>query len=141
PAVNVVIVAMLMVLAIATWLYAGLQEMDPRPLFDSPVGMFLLLLGMSNMILILFNMLPAFPMDGGRVFRALLSLPLGQLWATRIAAGVGLVISLLLIAAGLVLPWGMYMLPVVGMFVLIAGRMELRYVEWKHRLRDAEEEI
>lgn len=46
-------------------------------------------LGRINIILVLFNLIPSFPMDGGRVFRAVLTPRLGRLGATRLAAKVG----------------------------------------------------
>jgi Zn-dependent protease len=49
----------------------------------------LTLLGAVNFMLVLFNLLPSFPMDGGRIFRAWLTPRMGRLMATRIAAKVG----------------------------------------------------
>ena len=46
-------------------------------------------LSVTNLMLVLFNLIPSFPMDGGRVFRAILTPKLGRLLATRIAAKVG----------------------------------------------------
>jgi Zn-dependent protease len=53
------------------------------------------LLLMSNIVLALFNLIPAFPMDGGRVLRALLSLKWSRYQATRIAARIGQIIATL----------------------------------------------
>src|SRR5262249_44817633 len=81
--------------------------------------------------LVVFNMIPAFPMDGGRVLRALLAIPLGQVQATRIAAAFGAVFAVLLGFAGvlsLVVPglgFGNPLLIFVGAFVLLVGQQEL----------------
>jgi Zn-dependent protease len=52
-------------------------------------GTVIMLLGAVNLMLALFNLLPSFPMDGGRIFRAWLTPKLGRLTATRVAAKVG----------------------------------------------------
>jgi len=72
-----------------------------------------------------FNLLPAFPMDGGRVLRALLAMGLGQLRATRIAVNVGLVVAALLGIGGTLLlgsPWPM----AIALFVFVVGQAELQ---------------
>lgn len=76
----------------------------------------------GNAILALFNMLPALPMDGGRVFRALLSLSLGRSRATRIAAAVGQVIAIVLVAIAFKKDWGA--LALAGMFVFVGAAQE-----------------
>jgi len=133
PAVNVAIAVALVFLLI------GLALVDTALVGNSPVGNFLFCLLAGNIIMILFNMVPAFPMDGGRVFRSVLSMWLGHLRATRIAATVGVFVALLLLVP---LAWfteNVWLLIVV-LFVLIAGQQELRYVEWKHQ-QDAEEPL
>jgi Zn-dependent protease len=83
---------------------------------------FVLNLAVTNVALVIFNMIPAFPMDGGRVFRALLSMRIGRPRATRIAALLGQGIAILLGAYGL---WsGNFMLPVLSLFVIYAARSE-----------------
>lgn len=61
----------------------------------------LIYLMLANIILVLFNMIPAFPLDGGRVLRALLALKLPWKTATRIAAWAGIGFAALFVAGGL----------------------------------------
>ena len=83
PAVNVVIAAVLVLFLGASLDTANLASMD-----KSSIGI-LDRLAVVNVFLVLFNMIPAFPMDGGRVLRALLASRLGFTRATEIAASVG----------------------------------------------------
>jgi Zn-dependent protease/predicted transcriptional regulator len=87
PAVNVVIVLLLAGVLLATG-----QQVAPGPLLAegsvSPPNVLQQLMGV-NIMLILFNLLPAFPMDGGRVLRALLAMRLDYATATARAATVG----------------------------------------------------
>jgi len=76
----------------------------------------------GNCLLAVFNMIPALPMDGGRVFRALLSLAIGRSRATRIAAGMGQVIALGLCAYGLHSQDPMLVL--IGVFVFVGAAQE-----------------
>jgi Zn-dependent protease len=83
PAVNVVIAAVLYVWLRST---SGLTPLEQLGVAGGP---FLERLMVVNVILVMFNMLPAFPMDGGRVLRALLATRLEYTRATQIAATVG----------------------------------------------------
>lgn len=119
PLVNVFIAAALV-------LVIPLSQLTPLGLFVvSPVTM-LQRLFWINVGLVLFNMLPAFPMDGGRVLRATLALVLPYVDATRIAAGVGKVMAVLLGIVGL---FKSPMLLLVAVFVYLAGSAEARMVE------------
>jgi membrane-associated protease RseP (regulator of RpoE activity) len=83
PAVNVVIAA-----ALFAWL-ALTRSLEPLSRLAVTEGSFLERLLVVNVFLVLFNMLPAFPMDGGRVVRALLATRLEYTKATHIAALLG----------------------------------------------------
>lgn len=135
PAMNVLIAVALTPLVV---LIAAARRID-HPLSVllyaddiSPAG-FLLYLWIANLLLAIFNLIPAFPMDGGRVLRAGMSLFRDRLTATRIAVGIGYVFAVLLVVAGL---WaGDYLLPLVSIFILVSAQMEARHVEMESALR------
>ncbi|MDB4749682.1 site-2 protease family protein [Rubripirellula sp.] len=86
-----------------------------------------------NLMLVLFNMLPAFPMDGGRVFRSLLAMFLSYRRATWIASRVGL-----LCAAGMAfiaLNSGFWMPVFIAIFIGYAGLAEARQVDTTESVR------
>jgi Zn-dependent protease len=97
PAVNVVIY---IVLAVFVYFKYALQfsfrellSNDSNTIIVSPIAGFLITIMQANFLLVAFNMIPAFPMDGGRVFRALLSIPAGRVKATKVAAVLGQTIA------------------------------------------------
>jgi Zn-dependent protease/predicted transcriptional regulator len=95
PAVSFGIAALLWLVLSAS---SGIGTATPPSLSE---GSFLQRLMLVNLLLGAFNLLPAFPMDGGRVFRAVLSLRLGPLRATRIAAVVAQAAAILLALIGM----------------------------------------
>ena len=74
----------------------------------------------------LFNLLPVFPMDGGRVLRALLTGWMGRVRATEIAANLGRVLAA--VAGFCALAVGLWNLVILSAFVYIMATMELRQV-------------
>ncbi len=84
PVVNVVI-------ALALFAYLALSGDTPtlKQLMDFNSGGFLSRLMTVNLSLVLFNLVPAFPMDGGRVLRALLAMRMDYVHATQVAATIG----------------------------------------------------
>lgn len=100
---------------------------DQEPVFSSLFVKTLFNLAFLNIGLAVFNLIPAFPMDGGRILRALLSMRIGRARATRVAAGVGQVLALALAGWGI---WsGDFMLALLGMFVIYAARTENSMVQ------------
>lgn len=83
PAVNVVIAALLFAYLFLT---GGLVPIDQLTVAS---GSFAERLMMVNVSLVLFNLIPAFPMDGGRVLRALLAMRMDYVRATQVAASIG----------------------------------------------------
>jgi Zn-dependent protease len=98
-------------------------------------------LGVINLTLLVFNLLPALPLDGGRVLRSGLWALRGDFaWATRIAAGVGRAIGALMIAGGIVVflaggRYGGLWLSLVGWFLYEAASGEARYLAAHETLR------
>ena len=78
----------------------------------------------SNVFLGAFNLLPAYPMDGGRVLRAYLSERMEYVRATRIAVTVGQGFAMLLIFLGVWNPW----LMLIGFFLFVGAQLEDRSV-------------
>jgi CBS domain-containing protein len=79
-----------------------------------------------NLTIAAFNLLPAFPMDGGRVLRALLTWRMDRLHATRIAAGIGRTLAVALGLVGLV--WNP-LLALIALFVWFAASAEAQTAE------------
>lgn len=99
---------------------------------DSALGFFQFIL-ILNIWLVLFNLIPAFPMDGGRIFRALLAMRLGRSRATRVAAAVGQGIAVIFIVYGLLA--GHFALALIGLFVFTTARTENTVVQLDTLLR------
>ncbi|RKH79784.1 site-2 protease family protein [Corallococcus sp. AB032C] len=108
-------------LGVLTWLVHGLG------MFQVQFALFTL--AMLNAVLGGFNLLPAFPMDGGRIVRAALTPRLGMVRATKVAAGLGRVFAVLFGVWGLVTlnPFTL----VVAFFVLMGAEGESRQVRMK----------
>lgn len=125
PAVNVVIAAILWV-----WLsVTGLLE--PISQLTVTRGAFLERLLVVNLWLVGFNLLPAFPMDGGRVVRALLALRLDYTQATQIAANLGQIMAILFGFIGL---FTNPFLVFIALFVWIGAAQEASMVQMRTSL-------
>jgi Zn-dependent protease/CBS domain-containing protein len=128
PAVNVVIFVLL-------WLGAGLS-VEAAPLTggmtfaDLPRE-----LATLNLILAAFNMVPAFPMDGGRVLRALLAMVTTRLRATRIASLIGQSLAVAFGIYGLYI--GSLIYPLIAVFIFMAARAEMQHVRLTSLARTA----
>jgi Zn-dependent protease len=124
PAVNVVIAAGLLAAVGLQDAATALQSVNRG---DAFLTGFLAHLAGVNVILVLFNLIPAFPMDGGRVLRALLATRLGFARATRVAASIGQGFAVLMAIGGMF--GSMPMLILVALFVWIAAGAEAAHAE------------
>src|SRR5438874_6080064 len=82
-----------------------------------------------NIMLVLFNLLPAFPMDGGRVLRALLATRLSYARATQVAANVGQAFAFVFGFIGLILPNPFFIF--IAFFVYIGASQEAALAQMK----------
>lgn len=126
PVVNVVIALLLFAFLYSQYgpMYFSLEQLELLG-FSNWTG-FLPLLMISNILLVVFNMIPAFPMDGGRVLRALLSMGFGRLKATRMASLIGQAICIIFIVGGLY--YEAYTLSIIGVFIFLGASQEYRSV-------------
>lgn len=127
PAVNVAIAAILFV-----GLGLGAALPNSMNILSATDG-FLSQIMLINVILVVFNMLPAFPMDGGRVLRALLALRMEYVRATSIAANVGKAMAF---AFGL---YGLFSNPflvLIAAFVWFGANQEAEMVKIRAAFRD-----
>ncbi len=125
PAVNVVIAAIIFAWLQFTRAFAPLEQLSVTG------GPFLERLLVVNLILVVFNMLPAFPMDGGRVLRALLATRIEYARATQIAASVGQAMALLFALLGFFMnPFLLF----IALFVWIGATQEASAVTMKAAL-------
>lgn len=125
PAVNVVIAAVVFLWLAFTNAFQPLEELTVAG------GSFLERFMIANVFLVVFNLIPAFPMDGGRVLRALLASRMEYTRATQIAAGTGQAFALLLGAVGL---FTNPMLIFVALFIWIGASQESGMVQMRSSL-------
>jgi Zn-dependent protease/CBS domain-containing protein len=125
PAVNVVIAAILFVYL---YLSSGLVPMTDLTVAS---GSFAARVMAVNVTLVLFNLIPAFPMDGGRVLRAVLAMRMDYVRATQIAANIGQGLAFLFGLAGL---FGNPFLLFIAFFVWIGASQEASMVQMRNSI-------
>ncbi len=125
PVVNVVIAAVLFAYLTLT------NALVPFSQLTLTTGSFVERLMVVNVSLVLFNLIPAFPMDGGRVLRALLAMNMDYVRATQVAATVGQGLAFLFGLAGL---FGNPMLLFIAFFVWMGASQEASLVQMKNAL-------
>ncbi len=131
PLVNVVLAPIFFALA----LLLGADLLQPANILEGvqSAGQVFAYLGLINVSLVVFNLIPAFPMDGGRVLRGLLATRLGPVRATDIASTVGQFFALAFFVVGLLS--GNFLLALVAVFVFFGASGEQQLVRQREMLR------
>ena len=119
PAVNIVIALVLIFVLGAQFDLSQMAQLEQAQ--TSLIGR----IAAANVTLCVFNLIPAFPMDGGRV-RALLAIGMGYTRATRVAASIGQGLAVLFAFIGL---FGNPLLVLVAVFIFLAASGEAGYVQ------------
>ena len=125
PAVNLLIAAVLIAIL-------GIRFDLGQMSFEGLQAGFWAQVAIANIVLLVFNLIPAFPMDGGRVLRALLVIWLGFGPATRVAARIGQGLAVVLAILGF---WGNPLLVLIAVFIFMAAAGEAGYVKVREATR------
>jgi Zn-dependent protease/CBS domain-containing protein len=120
PAVNLVIALVLVALLGARFDLLQMAQLEQAQ--STMLGR----IAAANVMLFVFNLIPAFPMDGGRVLRALLAIGLGYTRATRVAASIGQGLAVIFAFIGLM---GNPLLVLIAVFIFLAASGEAGYVQ------------
>jgi len=105
---------------------------------DKPIGPepdYLTSLFVINLVLGVFNLIPAYPMDGGRILRGLLAFKLPYLRATRYATVVGQLIALVFVVLGFTHS-ELIMLPIIAVFIFVGAMTEENAIRARFMLGD-----
>ena len=135
PAVNAAIATALLPLLLLYGVFNGYDSLGDyvAELDRITAGGILIYLFFANLMIALFNMLPAFPMDGGRLLRAGLSTVFGRNRATGIAVAIGFLLALLM--AGLGIWFREFSLLLIAVFIVITAYGEGKSVQLEAAMR------
>jgi Zn-dependent protease len=131
PLVNVVLAPVFFAIGIVL----GASPLEPANIIQggNSVGQIFAYLGLINVALVLFNLIPAFPMDGGRVLRGLLASRLGAVRATDISSAVGQFFAIGFFLIGLLS--GNFLLALVAVFIFFGASGEAQMVRQRELMR------
>lgn len=128
PLVNVVIAVLLYIYLLTANTIPDISELENLSLIGSG---FWFNLFVANLVLAIFNLIPAFPMDGGRVLRALLAMKYDRNRATAMAAGVGQLLAIAFVFFGF---YANIWLVFIGVFIYLGAGAEASFENTKSML-------
>jgi CBS domain-containing protein len=108
---------------VCLFIYGNLISPNPA-LSQNPVYLTIWILGVMNLVLGIFNLLPAFPMDGGRVLRSFYARRMSYVKATQSAASVGKFFAILMAIFGILI--GNLWFPLIALFIYVGASEEER---------------
>jgi len=122
PVLSLILAGFFLILSI---LISGKIKLDLKEIniFNKNI---LMTLFSINLVLGIFNIFPAFPMDGGRVLRGVLALFLNHLTATKIAVGIGQAFAIFFIFFGIFFNWWLIL---IGFFIYVGAANEEKIAE------------
>lgn len=121
PTVNLVLAFIITIVLVTTGkLSTNIQNLEQIETISADNFLFILL--SANIVLFIFNLIPAFPMDGGRILRALLAMKLPYQEATRYAVKLGQLFAILFVFAGL---FSNPFLIIIAIFIFISAQTEV----------------
>jgi len=135
PAMNLAIFVALLPIALLIGVIGGRDALFPSSDFLNRMTLPGLVgyLAVTNLLIMLFNLIPAFPVDGGRVLRAMLTPLTDRERATTIAVWVGVVLAIVIVAIGIV--ERSWWLIVFGVFIVVAANAEGRSIRVESAMR------
>jgi Zn-dependent protease/CBS domain-containing protein len=131
PLVNVVLAPIFFAIA----LLLGASPLDIANILQggNSLGQIFAYLGFINVALVVFNLIPAFPLDGGRVLRGLLATRLGAVRATDVSAAIGQLFAVAFFLIGLL--GGNFLLALVAVFIFFGATGESQMVKQHEQTR------
>jgi Zn-dependent protease len=135
PAINVALAVALFPLMLVAGFARGFDSAGDfvRDLDSISFGSLITYLFMTNVVIFIFNLIPAFPMDGGRLLRAGLTTVAGRERATGIAICLGVLASIGMLIVGI---WARdFALPLIAIFMVFAAYGEGRMVRLEESMR------
>lgn len=134
PTVNLVIAALLWIYFKSTGHVLSFENTQNIHMTGAAFGLNLIYV---NIILAVFNLIPAFPMDGGRVLRSLLSMKINASKATSVAVTIGQIIAIAFVFLGFFYD---FWLIFIGLFIFLGAGAESKTEELKHAIEGVKAE-